>query len=173
MNLITVYDVQPNNHVWCITYVWWTKLFTDSLIWIYIVICNSPRKHERWTVMLKNSRLPLAHSRTQFLRVTSLRMCSWSLSSKCAEELWVEIAFSSKNALKFSYIPRTSREWNKLPAEVVLSPSLPVSRRKLLWTAIQKSLVNNMCFFYYVLLFFLFFIFAIFYWIKDEFYNVT
>ena len=105
--------------------------------------------------------------------LTSLVMCSWSLSSKWAEELWVEIAFISKNALKFSYIPRTSREWNKLPAEVVLSPSLPVSRRKLLWTAIQKSLVNNMCFFYYVLLFFLFFILAIFYWIKDEFYNVT
>ena len=79
--------------------------------------------------------------------LTSLVMCSWSLSSKCAEELWVEIAFSSKNALKFSYIPRTSREWNKLPAEVVLSPSLPVSRRKLLWTTIQKSLVNIICVF--------------------------
>ena len=89
--------------------------------------------------------------------LTSLVMCSWSLSSKCAEELWVEIAFSSKNALKFSYIPRTSREWNKLPAEVVLSPSLPVSRRKLLWTTIQKSLVNNVFFLLCIIIFFIFY----------------
>ena len=26
--------------------------------------------------------------------------------------------FSSKNALKFSFFPRTSKEWNQLPAEV-------------------------------------------------------
>ena len=38
--------------------------------------------------------------------------------------------FSYKNALKFSFFPRTSREWNQLPAEVVLSPSLAVFREK-------------------------------------------
>ena len=37
--------------------------------------------------------------------------------------------FSSKNALKFSFFPKT-REWNKLPAELVLSPSLPVFKEK-------------------------------------------
>ena len=37
--------------------------------------------------------------------------------------------FNSKNALKFAFFART-REWNKLPAEVVLSPSLPVFKDK-------------------------------------------
>ena len=38
--------------------------------------------------------------------------------------------FSSKNAIKFSFFPTTSREWNKLPAEVVLSTSLPVFKEE-------------------------------------------
>ena len=38
--------------------------------------------------------------------------------------------FSSKNALKFSFLLRTSKEWNQLPAEVVLSPSLTVFKEK-------------------------------------------
>ena len=38
--------------------------------------------------------------------------------------------FSSKNALKFSFFPRTSREWNQLPAEVVLSLSLAEFKEK-------------------------------------------
>ena len=38
--------------------------------------------------------------------------------------------FCSKNALKFSFFPKTSREWNQLPAEVVLSPSLAVFKEK-------------------------------------------
>ena len=40
--------------------------------------------------------------------------------------------FSSKNALKFSFFPRTSREWNQLPAEVVFSPSLAVFKEKMI-----------------------------------------
>ena len=48
--------------------------------------------------------------------------------------------FSSKNALKFSFFPWTSREWNQLPAEVVLSPSLAVFKEK----AIQTRQVNDM-----------------------------
>lgn len=39
-------------------------------------------------------------------------------------------AFSCKNALKFSFFPRTSRESNQLPAEVVLSLSLAVFKEK-------------------------------------------
>ena len=30
----------------------------------------------------------------------------------------LQTPFSSKNALKFSFFPRTSEEWNQLPAEV-------------------------------------------------------
>ena len=40
--------------------LWCNKLFTNSLTWIYIIICNSPRKHEHVTVMRINSRCPLA-----------------------------------------------------------------------------------------------------------------
>ena len=38
--------------------------------------------------------------------------------------------FSFKNALKFSFFPRISREWDQLPAKVVLSPSLAVFKKK-------------------------------------------
>ena len=56
--------------------------------------------------------------------------------------------FSSKNALKYAFFPRT-REWNKLPAEVVLSLSLAEFKEKAttLWTKIQSRLVNNIYFF--------------------------
>ena len=41
-----------------------------------------------------------------------------------------QIPFSSKNTPKFSFFPRTSREWSVLPAAVVLSLSQLCSRRK-------------------------------------------
>ena len=41
-----------------------------------------------------------------------------------------QMPFSSKNAIKFSFFPRSSREWNQLPAEVMLSPSLAVFKEK-------------------------------------------
>ena len=41
-----------------------------------------------------------------------------------------QMPFISKNALKFSFILRSSSEWNQLPAVVMLSPSLAVFKEK-------------------------------------------
>ena len=38
--------------------------------------------------------------------------------------------FSYTNALNFSFFPRISREWDQLPAKVVLCPSLAVFKKK-------------------------------------------
>ena len=38
--------------------------------------------------------------------------------------------FSYTNALNFSFFPRISREWDQLPAKVVLCPSLAVLKKK-------------------------------------------
>ena len=48
-----------------------------------------------------------------------------------------QMPFISKNALKFSFILRSSSEWNQLPAVVMLSPSLAVFKEKAI------SFLNN------------------------------
>ena len=41
-----------------------------------------------------------------------------------------QMPFVSKNSLKFSFFLRSSSEWNQLPAEVMLSPSLAMFKEK-------------------------------------------
>ena len=63
--------------------LWCTKLFTNLLTWIYIIICNSPRKHEHVTVMRINSRCPLS------LRMPLNSPLSWGpLASGISSQQW-------------------------------------------------------------------------------------
>jgi len=93
----------------------------DSLQWTSL---EERRKQQRLAVLYKIQHGQVAVNISDYLKPASR-------ISRHSHELAFQVPSTSVDYIKFSFFPRTARDWNLLPCDVIKAPSLTSFRARL------------------------------------------